>query len=193
MARTKDFDPAAALECAAQSFKRHGYFGVSMDTLTDDMGIGRGSLYATYGDKHTLFVSALEAYAEMMVENIAGRLDRAEDPLLEIRTMVRDVARFAATPEGQHGCLLTNSAAELATLDTEVQRSLANGFGRIEDGFYRALRRAQHAGQLGPDKNARALARFFLSTLQGLRVLGKARPDEGLLRDVANSALLCLE
>jgi TetR/AcrR family transcriptional repressor of nem operon len=193
MVRTKDFDPDQVLERAAQCFKRHGYHGVSLDTLTDEMGIGRGSLYATYGDKHTLFLSALATFARGTVGTITGRLDGATDPVAEIRALLHDAARLALRPEGEHGCLLVNSAAELGKRDTEVQQFLATCFEQIENAFCRALRRAQRDGQLAPDKKPRALARLLLSTLQGIRVLGKARPDPRVLHDVAESALLCLE
>ena len=55
MVRMKEFDPAEVRELAVQAFKRHGYHAAALDTLTDEMGIGRASLYATYGDKRALF------------------------------------------------------------------------------------------------------------------------------------------
>ena len=54
MARGKDFDPIEALDEAIACFKRTGYHGTSLSVLTGQMGIGRASMYATYGDKRSL-------------------------------------------------------------------------------------------------------------------------------------------
>src|ERR1700759_509039 len=62
MARTKDFDEKEVLDKAIRLFWHKGYNGTSMQDLVDGLGISRSSLYDTYGDKHTLFIKALETY-----------------------------------------------------------------------------------------------------------------------------------
>src|SRR5579862_4531873 len=62
--RPRSFDEREALEKATQVFWSKGYDGVTIDDLVDGMGVGRPSLYAVFGDKRTLFLRALRAYAE---------------------------------------------------------------------------------------------------------------------------------
>lgn len=62
MPRIKEFRPEAALDAAVQLFWRRGYGATSMRDLLDGMGIGRGSFYDTFGDKHTLFLAALDRF-----------------------------------------------------------------------------------------------------------------------------------
>src|SRR3954467_15482771 len=62
--RPRSFDEMEALEKATEVFWSKGYDGVTIDDLVDGMGVGRPSLYAVFGDKRTLFVRALRAYAE---------------------------------------------------------------------------------------------------------------------------------
>jgi len=193
MVRTKEFDPDTVLGLAGQAFKRHGYHAISMEMLTEEMGIGRGSLYATFGDKRALFVAALESYAEDIVDTVIRNVEHADEPVSAIRALLQEIAEFAAKPEGRLGCLLTNTATEFGSCDPEIQATLAAGFKRIEDTYCRALTRAQRDGNLGADKKPRALARLLLSTMQGLRVIGKTNPDPRVLRDIANSAMLALE
>ena len=65
MARTKEFEPLVALDTAMELFWRKGYEATSMRELLDAMGIGRGSFYDTFGDKHALFLSALDRFQEV--------------------------------------------------------------------------------------------------------------------------------
>ncbi len=163
-----------------------------MDTLTERMGIGRGSMYATYGDKHSLFIQSLSAYGDEVVAYFSHRLDHAERPLDEIRTVFRDVAEKAMSSEGRRGCLITNSAAELGGGDPEASAVINRTFDGLEDAYFRALTRAQADGDLDAAKRPRALARFLVATMQGLRLLGKAKNEPAVLDDIVDSALQCL-
>src|SRR6185437_1637331 len=62
--RPRSFDEKGALEKAVQVFWSKGYDGVTIDDLVAGMGVGRPSLYAVFGDKRTIFLRALRAYAE---------------------------------------------------------------------------------------------------------------------------------
>ena len=62
--RPRSFDERDALEKATQVFWSKGYDGVTIDDLVAGMGVGRPSLYAVFGDKRTLFLRVLKAYAE---------------------------------------------------------------------------------------------------------------------------------
>jgi TetR/AcrR family transcriptional repressor of nem operon len=191
--RPKEFDPGQALDSALECFKRNGFNGASMSTLTKEMGVGRASIYATYGDKRALFMNALAEYTDATIGFFVTRLDAAEDPIEGIRALVRDIALWSACDDGRFGCFLVNSASELAAIDPEVRAFVARSFERIEGGYLRALERAKEHGKIGADKDLRALARFLCAAVIGLRVVGKARPEPELLRDIAENALRCLE
>ena len=62
--RPRSFDERDALEKATQVFWSKGYDGVTIDDLVAGMGVGRPSLYAVFGDKRTIFLRVLKAYAE---------------------------------------------------------------------------------------------------------------------------------
>jgi TetR/AcrR family transcriptional repressor of nem operon len=191
--RPKEFNPDHALDSALECFKRHGFNGASMSTLTKEMGVGRASIYATYGDKRALFMNALAEYTDATIGFFIARLDAAEDPIEGIRSLVRDIAMWSSCDDGRFGCFLVNSTSELAANDPEVRAYVARSFERIENGYIRALERARDLGKIGADKDIRSLARLLCATVIGLRVIGKARPDPELLGDIASSALRCLE
>src|SRR5471032_911225 len=62
--RPRSFDESDALEKATRVFRLKGYDGVTIDDLVAGMGVGRPSLYSIFGDKRTLFLRVLKAYAE---------------------------------------------------------------------------------------------------------------------------------
>ena len=66
MARSKEFDEKQALRKAMELFWQQGYEKTSMQELVDYMGIHRRSIYDTFGDKRTLFLSALSYYEELI-------------------------------------------------------------------------------------------------------------------------------
>lgn len=193
MPRTKEFEPEKALERAMELFWVRGYEATSVQELLDRMGIGRGSFYDTFGDKHALFLAALDRYEEVRSSWIVERLD---DPG-SVRGSVEDV--FGRTVErlsgevGRRGCLLANTAVELAPHDPEVEEKIRRYLQRTEDAFHRALVRARASGEIGDRHDPRSLARFFVNSLQGLRVMAKVGSNRAALEDAARVTLSVLD
>lgn len=194
MARTKEFDPDAALQSALELFWRRGYEATSMADLVDGLGIGRASIYATFGNKHELYMKALDRYNENRDSLLLGELSQPGPALPAVRTVVR---RFAleASSDGKRltGCFVTNTAAELGAHDVEAARRVEASWSHIETLFRSALVRAQAQGELPGDRDPRSLARMLLVLMQGLRVVGKASGDPSLVRDAAEQALALLD
>ncbi|MDQ3184858.1 MAG: TetR/AcrR family transcriptional regulator, partial [Actinomycetota bacterium] len=77
MPRTKDFEPQEALDAAMYLFWRKGYEAAAMRELLDAMSIGRGSFYGTFGDKHALFLAALDRFREVRTSWIEEVLEES--------------------------------------------------------------------------------------------------------------------
>lgn len=192
MARPREFDPEHALEQATQAFWAKGFENTSLDELCEATGLGRSSLYAAFGDKRALYLRALERYEEATAARIAAAL--AVRPIRQaverfLQGMVDDIV---AGP-GRRGCFIGNCAAELARGDKVTAARVRRSLGRIEGLFRDALLRAQARGELPRTADAEALARFLVSGIQGLRLVGKANPDRAALRGIAEVMLRCLD
>jgi TetR/AcrR family transcriptional regulator, transcriptional repressor for nem operon len=190
MARTKEFEPLVALDAAMELFWRKGYEAASMRELLDAMGIGRGSFYDTFGDKHDLFLSALDRFQEVRtswVEEVL--LGEGLDGIEEVfRRSLDGLFQF----QPRRGCLLANSAVELAPHDPDVAARISSYIRRTEESFQGALERARDRGEIRPEGDPRALARFLVNTLHGLRVLARAGADRETLEDTVHVALEAL-
>lgn len=194
MARTKEFDPDAALQAALDLFWARGYEATTMSDLVEHLGVGRASIYATFGNKHDLYMKAMDRYLETRDPELVKELSTPGPALPAVRGLVRRFAAQAAT-EGErlNGCFVTNSAAELAPHDVAVARRVELSWEQVETLLYGALTRARAGGELPADRDPRALARMLLVLLQGIRVVGKASTDPGRVLDAAEQALELLD
>ncbi|MFT7839525.1 TetR/AcrR family transcriptional regulator [Saccharothrix sp. BKS2] len=192
MARTKEFDPDAALRAALDLFWRKGYEATSVQDLVDHLGIGRASLYATFGTKHELYLRALDRYCEETVGRSAYLLSPAGPALPAVRALIRSFAEDALTDPDRRGCFVTNTAVECLPHDEAAGRRVDTGLNGLESAIAGALVRARDQGELGADRDPHSLARFLVTLVQGLRVIAK-RPDPRRLRDAVDHALSLLD
>ncbi|MGK5697531.1 TetR/AcrR family transcriptional regulator [Streptomyces sp. URMC 128] len=194
MARTKEFDPDAALQAALELFWRRGYEATSMSDLVEHLGIGRASIYATFGNKHELYLKALDRYQQSCDPQLLRELSRPGPALPAVRAVVRRFAAESAADEHRlTGCFVVNTATELAPHDTAACRRVEHSWDQLETLLHSALLRAQAQGELDEGRNPRALARMLLVLMQGLRVVGKASADPARVRDAAEQALALLD
>jgi len=188
----KQFDPEAALAKAMQTFWARGYDATSMADLVEEMGVNRGSLYATFGDKHSLFIRALRRYDAVHRQAWTAALSERNAPREAILAAFEDA--IAATVDGgsRDGCLLVNTALELSPHDEEVAAIVAEAMTGMETFFRTMIERGQSAGDIPADIPPGRTASALLSLFIGLRVLSRSRPEAPLLRAVADQAAAML-
>ena len=187
MPRTKEFRPDEALDAAMHLFWSKGYGATSMRDLLDGMGIGRGSFYDTFGDKHALFLNALDRFEEVRTSWIDGSLE--DSGLFGIEEVFRRTVDGLVGFEPRRGCLLANTAVELAPCDQEVAARISRYVRRTETAFEGAIVRAREAGEIPEHRDPKVLARFLVSNLHGLRVLARAGVERRTLEDAAGVAI----
>ncbi|MGA5064643.1 TetR/AcrR family transcriptional regulator [Streptomyces exfoliatus] len=194
MARTKEFDPDAALDAALGLFWARGYEATTLSDLVEHLGIGRASLYATFGNKHDLYLKTMDRYLETRDPGMVEELSAPGPALPAVRGLVRRFAAQASADEERlNGCFVTNAAAELGPHDTTVARRVELSWELIETLLYAALTRARAGGELPADRDPRALARMLLVLMQGIRVVGKVSSDPARVRDATEQALSLLD
>jgi TetR/AcrR family transcriptional repressor of nem operon len=193
MPRQKEFDREAALDRAMSAFWTKGYASTSVEDLVARMGVQRGSLYATFGDKRTLFLSALDRYQRVVTRELFDALEAPGSGLEAIRRFFRLRVEGSLDRSRPPGCLVTNSAVELSRRDRGAAAKVGGSLAGLEAAFRRALERARAQGELAATRDVRALARFLTSSAQGLSVMAKAFPERAVLEDVVKVVLAALE
>jgi TetR/AcrR family transcriptional repressor of nem operon len=193
MARPKNFDEQEVLTKAVDLFWCKGYHATSIQDVVENLCINRASLYDTYGDKHTLFIKALEHYqklqANVMIQTIKNS-DKVKDTIGEI---FDKALKGILENESRRGCFMANATLELANSDPEIARIVSVNRQNIEDAFYQAIIKGQKSGEISSTHDARALASFMFNTYNGLQVIGKTGATRKTLEDIVKVSLSVLE
>jgi TetR/AcrR family transcriptional repressor of nem operon len=176
VARPRTFDEAEVLEGAVEVFREKGYDGTSVPELIDRLGICRQSLYTAFGDKHGLYLRALERWGQREVEAKLALLAGEGSPLENLRTVIRGFAALATTCPNL-GCL-TVTAMVQSRGDPEALAVVARQVDRLESGFREALERARGLGELRRGVRPERLARALTTTCHGMGLLTRL-PDSG--------------
>jgi len=170
-----------------------GYEATSVRDLAARMGIGGTSLYNAYGDKRALFVTALERYADRSMRERIARLEARHRPKAAIRAFLAEVIDRSLKDPDRKGCLLVNSALDVAPHDAEIGKVVAAYLDEIRAFFQRNIEIARTAGQVPCEIDAEAVSGHLLGVLLGIRVLARTGARRKLLAGVARPALELLD
>jgi AcrR family transcriptional regulator len=187
MARPREFDPDAALDGAIEVFREHGFEGASAQMLVDAMGIGRQSLYDTFGDKWRLYCSAVRRYG---TDQCAAHFEalRSGDRAIEgIEAMLRRVVETADQP-----CLGVGSTLEFGVSRPDLAEVHAPLAKTLRDAIAARVRDAQREGDAAPDLHPEAVAEFLIANIAGIRVAGRGGAHQADLLRLAALALRAL-
>jgi TetR/AcrR family transcriptional repressor of nem operon len=165
MARNKAFAPEEKLEKAKDLFWEKGYSATSMQDLVDTMGLNRGSIYDTYGDKHSLFLQCLRSYTDTTFEDYQRTVEEAKSPIKAVEKIIKRAA--ARTIAEGKTCMGVKSAFELASVDEEVHAILKENTTNMVAVLKELLKKAQKAGEIGSKRDTGMLANFIVSNFTG--------------------------
>ena len=180
-----------ALEKATRVFWSKGYDGVTIDDLVAGMGVGRPSLYAVFGDKRTLFLRVLRAYAERKGA-LAAKALLSPQPLRDsLGSFLRYIVESTTEKGWPVGCLL-ECVAPLVD-DAEVRQFLQNAAAGAVAMMERRFRDGISAGELPSDFPVAARASQVVDLSRGLAMRARiGTPRKTLLRDAEEATDLVL-
>ena len=193
MARHKEFDRDEALHRAMEVFWSRGYEATSVGDLVEHMGINRQSLYDTFGDKHSLYLAALDRYREVEGRKMFELLEGAGSVKKALRQLFEGVVECALGGGERRGCFVGNATSELAARCKATAEKACGNMAAAEEALYRALLRGKREGEIKGVRDPRAVARFLYSSLQGLQLMSKATKDRKTLEDVVRVTLSVLD
>ena len=192
MARKKEFDREEVLTKAMNTFWRYGYEGTSMQTLVSSMGINRGSLYDTFGDKRSLFLAAIACYEQSVMRSMLKPLLAEGAGKQTVIDLFHGLVAKTVSDRDYFGCLITNTAVECPD-DSETNASIERNLRQVTNAFKQALMKAQAKGEIAGDRNLDSMANYLTSSIQGLRVMSKVNRDPQTLNSVVRIILSTLD
>jgi TetR/AcrR family transcriptional regulator, transcriptional repressor for nem operon len=189
MPRHKEFDRDEVLLKAMEVFWMRGYEAASIQDLVEHMGINRQSLYDTFGDKHALYLQSLDRYREVEGRKLFELLERPGSVKKSLRQLFEGVVEGSLCSGQRRGCFMGNAMSELAGRCKETAARTCTNMTAAEEVFYRALLRGKKDGEFKGVRDARAVARFLYSSLQGLVLMAKSTQDRKTLEDIVKVTL----
>lgn len=187
MVRPREFDREEALKKAIDVFWARGFAAASTDDLREAMGIGRQSLYNTFGDKKALYVEALSSYQRRVSAEHLRRLSEPTSPIEGIERLLTGlIAEDARTR--QLGCLGVGSVGEFGATDPELlalREKVSAGLGfRITE----RLKEGQETGEVDRNLDPEKTSAFVQMTMTGLQLAARGGGELEDLRSIARFA-----
>lgn len=186
MARPIEFDIDVALEKAMQQFWKDGFEASSIQKLLAAMGINRGSLYASFGDKETLYKRCLDLYEKQLQEHIDASLGTIEDPIAAIKAFFIPTRKMSKMLS--YGCFLANASSEMSHLNPALAKGINKRLNQVETQLSQCVSQAQEQKLLRDDTSAADLASFLMSVRSGLCLRGRIGQRKNKLLGILDTA-----
>jgi TetR/AcrR family transcriptional repressor of nem operon len=170
-------------------FWSRGYHATALPDLLRATKLSRGSLYAAFGDKHSLFLRALDRYVADALTRMDIELDPRREPIDGLRAFLAGYVDRTSGAGGRRGCLLVATAMELAGHDPDVEGRIRSFFKAMEAKVAGAFSRANAAGELAIGVEPASAARILVCFVEGLRVTGKTAPTRTTSQATADALL----
>jgi TetR/AcrR family transcriptional regulator, transcriptional repressor for nem operon len=190
MPRPRKFDEHDVVVAARDEFWLRGYTATSVDDLTSVTGLGKGSLYGAFGDKHGLFLRALDNYIGIALDGVRAQLrDPAYSAYDRLTRHIRAQVRTIAAEKSRRGCMIAKSAAELSTTDEAVDRAVEHAYTAWHTELAGCIKEAQRDGAIDKRRNAQALATTVLAFMRGQEALHKGGVKSAQLKASAEQMI----
>jgi AcrR family transcriptional regulator len=189
--RPRAYDPQVALQRATERFWRSGYASTSLDEICAATCMNRPSLYAAFGDKHTLYLKALERYWQFSLVAMREALADGEEALNVALMRVYDgqLSIYFSEDGLPLGCFAIGTATTEAVEDPGIRSALAAGLRALDAGFEARFRKARESGGLKDDADPAALAVLAAATLHTIAIRARAGIPRAELREIARKAV----
>lgn len=189
--RPRAYDPQTALQQALGVFWSTGYSGASLDSIATAAGMNRPSLYAAFGDKHALYIKALEQYWEFAAAAMHAALTDNELTLRQALTQFYEgqLAIYFSGDGQPRGCFAIGTATTEAVEDPEIREVLSERLSRLDADLETRLRAAIDKGELNNDVDPAALAVLASSLLHSISIRARAGKSRDELTELARNAI----
>jgi TetR/AcrR family transcriptional regulator, transcriptional repressor for nem operon len=193
MARLREFDYDETLVNAGKQFWANGYQATSIQDIASVTGVKPGSLYKAFGDKKGLFLKCAEHYMEH-TSYYAILIESPEAPFKESLSKIFNLMVDSCDDSVRNsGCLVTNSAYEMASVDEEIFGEMNKHLSQMKQAVLSRVHLAQASGEIDKEKDADSLAAYFMTLIQGLLVSSRVTKDQTEMRKAIKLGLTLLD
>ncbi|UHA73443.1 TetR/AcrR family transcriptional regulator [Paenibacillus sp. 481] len=187
--RPRDFDHASIVDVAMKTFWTKGYEGCSTQDLCKDTGLGKGSLYNTFGSKHELYTQVVERYHETGIEQQRALLESSGSVQERLRNFLTWAVEEDFEATSPKGCLLINAGLERAKDDPMIEEIVSRHVELLKQAMEKVMEEGLRTGEISSKRSAVDLASLFLSSYYGFRVLNTSTQNRTLAEQIMNGTM----
>lgn len=170
MPKVEMFDKNQALMRALNLFWSKGYEATSLSDLTQELEIGKGSFYNTFGNKKQLFQSCLEVYRSKAFETLNEVLQDKTDVTGGLEHFLNFHTKTMLDDPSSKGCLIANSTTELSH-DSDMKKFL------LEHNEMMRLKLSEYLDGSKYEERKEGLVDSILIYVTGISVITKFNKD----------------
>jgi len=140
MARKKQYNKTEVVEKAMNLFWKNGYETTSMQMLEKEMGINKFSIYASFGNKHGLFLESIKYY-KGQINNIFKKFEESNNGIEDIKSFFYDSVSSNFNDDNIKGCLVTNTYNEFSdNEDPIIKEYVADFMNNLKQLFIKKIK-----------------------------------------------------
>jgi TetR/AcrR family transcriptional regulator, transcriptional repressor for nem operon len=156
------------LDIGVGLFNKKGYNGIGIKEVLDEAQIPKGSFYHYFKSKEDFGLQVVKRYSDSTLTFLRSHLeDNSKSPKERLIQFFDAMQEIYMKKECKEGCLLGNSATELADVNTSFSSLLQNEFVAYENIFECNIQQAQERGEISSDKSAKKIGAFILNSFEG--------------------------
>ena len=166
------------LEVTADLIHRHGYKGLRVDEVVEKTGLTKGALYHHFPNKQALGYAVVDELFHKMFIQRWNELKQAGGAPLDIISLSFDCSGENVSQEDlEIGCPMTNLGQEMSFEDEGFRMRINSVFDNWCNQIADLLRQGQNEGTVKQDIDALKMARFLVSSFQGIQCNSKCTKD----------------
>jgi TetR/AcrR family transcriptional regulator, transcriptional repressor for nem operon len=193
MPRPREFDIDTVLDKSMQVFWQQGYKSTSMEDLMKATRLQKQSLYCAFGDKHTLFLKALERYRVQRLEKVKAMFSQEKSPVKGLESFLNVALSCEKDDEIPAGCLIMSTVQEFGSNDSEVIQEVMKMVSGLETLLDDVVQKGQQKGEITTRFDSLLIAKYLLNTLNGLRVAEKRGETEEIMKKIIEMTFVLIK
>ncbi len=192
MPKVKMFNPETALDKAATLFWQKGYFATSMEDLVKGMEISRQSLYDTFGNKQQLFDLCIEDYQQKAILMNCEIINQNKTTVELFNCYFDFIIDGIIADTDNKNCFLINTIIETKPENSKSQLTIEKNLAALQELFKSKIQEGMQHNHFKSNFTAEEIANHLITSIHGIKVMGKVNKNRTFLQGLAKTALSIL-
>jgi len=188
--RPREFDDQLVIQAAMDAFWRNGFEATSAQELVESTGLGRGSLYAAFGNKENLYHEALRRYHSSSIEFHEAVFSQSGSVKDRLRSLLDKGIELDFSNIERNGCMAIFSPLERAAKDKIVEELSRRYIKKLEVMFIRLFAAGIAAGEFQAERQPEVMAKAFMCAYFGFRVFGRVVHEPEYQHDAIEALIM---